>query len=235
MENSKPLVRWTIGPVSANGFECLARSIDKFRRLYDIEPIVCHNSIPSEEIDFLLSLGVRLYCQDTQADLSVRPMGVSWKLYPPRLTFDRHELFIDNDLVIEQHIPEIDQFFQGRKTLLLEGESRNYGAFDRHVPLNQNINSGVFGLPPGFDFKKHVDFLVQNWEENCNTSSKTFDEQGVVAAALLTEPHLIIPRTILTNCEVHYRPAAGMHFVGLNRSYFHQAYADYRASTVKLY
>lgn len=221
----KPLVRWTIGPVQDDGFDCLWRSVVAFSSLYDVDIAICYNGMVLDPIpDCPLQLV-------NQADFTFgsNPLGVSWKLYPPRLALDRHELFLDNDLIVEEHIPAIDNFFASDSTLLLEADSRNYGRFEKHVPRGFNINSGLFGVPPGFDLKKYIDFYGRNWENNCPHSGFTYDEQGLVAIALLDHPHYtVISRKVVTNCELHYQPSAGMHFSTLNRSKKHLPYLRYK-------
>ena len=95
-------------------------------------------------------------------------------------------------------------------------------------------------MPPGFDLHKYVDFYCQSdWELNAlgeHKASKTFDEQGLVAIALLNySNYVIIPATSVTNCEKELTLAKGMHFIGLNRRTFHRPFALYRSINTKLY
>lgn len=231
----KPLVRWTIGPTTREGFECLYLSIRSFLRFYDVEPVLCFNCDPSCLPDF----AIKKHDQRAHQADSVIPKGVAWKLYPPRLAPERHELFIDNDIVFCEPIPEITHFFNSDSTLLLEGNSRTYGRFERYVPPGFQINSGIFGLPPGFNLTKYMRFYgVTTWEENAtgrHAPSKTFDEQGLVATALLDYPrHLIIPETSITSCELQLSLAKGMHFIGLNRRR-HQPYLDFKYAHTKTF
>lgn len=230
----KPLVRWTIGPVQPAGFECLRMSIQSFRDLYDIDCVVCHNGIDPQCIS---DLDVTLIDQQSRiCSGDIKPVGVAWKLYPIRLDMNRHELFIDNDLIVANKIDQLDQFLTSDMTLLLQGESRNYGKYERHVPPGYHINSGLFGLPPGFDLNKYLKFYNNEWEINCTHSSKTWDEQGFVAASLLSHNKFaVIPNNVVTNCEMQLVPGRGFHFVGLNRSRFHRPFAEYRSATCKLF
>lgn len=227
----KPLVRWTIGNSTPNGYESLLQSVINFRKLYDVDIVVCHNNHP-EITDFAIN-GFK--CID-QTKYNTKDIGVAWKLYPSRLGPTQHEIFIDNDLIIESHIDEIDQFLGSNSTLLLEGEGRNYGRFNNHVPPGFNINSGLFGVPPNFNLQKYINFFSDNWQNNCSHSSHTWDEQGLVAFALLSyEKHVIIPNTKITNCESNFKPAQGMHFVGLNRRKHHQPWNDYKYYKLPFY
>jgi hypothetical protein len=236
----KPLVRWTIGPSTAAGYQCLGLSIESFLRFYDADVVICHNC-PAETISTLCFRDFSLIDQAEIAKVSkIQPAGVAWKLYPPRIDKTRHEISIDNDIIFTERIPEIDLFLDGDCTLLLEGDSRTYGRFERHVPSGYEINSGIFGMPPEFDLHKYVDFYCQSdWELNAlgeHKASKTFDEQGLVATALLNySSYAIIPSTSVTNCERELILAKGMHFIGLNRRTFHRPFALYRSLNTKLY
>lgn len=230
----KPIARWTIGPVRPAGFDCLHRSIEAFRSLYDADLYVCYNRLKPDQLASLEVAGVCLV--DQEAATKQSPIGVAWKLYPGRLDLARHELFIDNDLIIEQRIEAIDRFFEEDMTVLLEGETRNYGRYEKHVPPGYCINSGVFGVPPGFDIDAILNAVGHRWEHNCPNSSATWCEQGFVAAMLLGyKRHAIISKEEITNCELNYLPAKGMHFVSLNRSKFHPIYALYKSTKIKMF
>lgn len=219
------------------GFKCLSISIANFLKLYDAEAVVCYNGLNREQTADVESIGVRCINQnDYKNCIGIPPIGVAWKLYPPRLSPNTHELFIDNDLIVEERIEEIDRFLAGDMTLLLQETTRHYGRFERHVPPDYCINSGVFGVPPGFPFGNYINFYTSSWEENCGHASRTWDEQGLVAAILLSyKRSVIIPHTTITNCEKKYTPSKGMHFIGLNRRTFHTPFADYKTRNVKLY
>ena len=231
----KPLVRWTIGNVKPAGYECLARSIDNFTNLYDVDVKVCHNC----SVDNLKNIPSQ-YLYDQRQEWSIEPMGVAWKLYPPRLAPERHELLIDNDIIIEKHIEEIDKFFNSNCTLLLEDVTRCYGKFEKHVPPEYCINSGIYGMPPDFNLDKFIDFFAKTgWEVNAKgeyESSKTFDEQGLVAFSLLSHPsYVIIPNTSVRTCEREFEEGKGMHFIGLNRREHHRPFQLFKSQRNKFY
>jgi len=231
----KPLIRFTIGPSSDAGLECLERSIGKIQKLYPADIVICHNC-PKDRVDHL---DVELLDQSNHTQGKTPPMGVAWKLYPPRLDVHRHEILIDNDIILEERIPEIDLFLESSQhCLLLEGEARTYGKFQRHVPANLKVNSGIFGMPPGFDFEPFVElYSAQGWEVNAlgtHAASKTFDEQGLVALVLGSQRHFMIPNTTVTNCEKRWEKAKGMHFIGLNRTEKHQPYREFLKSHLKM-
>lgn len=230
----KPLIRWTIGPVTPLGFECFQLSLDSVTKFYDADIAICYNCDPSQ-----LKEIAGLYPQATLIDQrsylqeKIPPAGVAWKLYPPRLDDQRHEICIDNDIVLNEKIPQIDLFLSGNMTLLLEDWSRTYGRFERHVPEPYRINSGLYGMPPKFSLQKYLDFYVHDeWEMNAvgeYKESKTFDEQGLIALSLLDYPKFtIIPELVLTNCERNYVEGAGHHFIGVNRKIRHRPFALYK-------
>jgi hypothetical protein len=235
----KPLARWTIGPVKPDGFDCLWRSIESFTALYDVDVAICFNC----ERENLAEAYARFDLIDQRNYLNscpVPPMGVAWKLYPPRLDPSRHEILIDNDIVFEKRVPQIDEFFESDCTLLLEDHARAYGRFEKHVPPGLQINSGIYGMPPGFDFDRFIKFYAgAGWERNAlfeNAESKTFDEQGLVAIGLLSyRRYVIIPATTVTNCEHYLINGHGHHFVGLNRRAFHRPYRLWKNSQLKIY
>lgn len=168
------------------------------------------------------------------------PIGVAWKLHPPRLDSSRKEICIDNDIVFDKPIQEIQDFLDGDCTLLLEGDSRTYGRFEDYVPPGFEINSGIYGMPANFDLHSYVRFYCRNdFELNAkgeHLQSRTFDEQGLIALALLNyHKYVIIPRTTVTQCEHELIKASAMHFVGLNRRDFHQPFALFNSLNTKLY
>lgn len=237
----KPLVRWTIGDATPQGYECLAESIRRFTGLYDVQPLICHNC-DVEKLDFLGA--VPKFDQRTLSGVGPKPAGVAWKLCPTRLAPERHELLIDSDIILERAVPEIDRFFNNDCTLLLGATGRTYGRFERHVAPGMCINSGIYGMPPSFDLQRFVDFYAgEGWEVNALGEHKenvTFDEQGLVAFALLSyRESVIIPHTSVTDCSRYLDDsdgkAKGFHFIGLNRWKRHRPYRLYRWRHTKSY
>ena len=235
----KPLVRFTIGPVKRAGFSCLNKGIEKFRSLYESEIVVLHNGLTPSQVSFLEKMDVQVLRQE-EFLYKIPPKGVAWKLYPPRLTMDRHEIFIDNDIIIREKIDEIEFFLEKNDhVLLLEDEQRAYGNFDRFIKKDILINSGIFGLCPFFDLKSYMDFYIKEWNENSgheNESSVTFDEQGLIALSLLShKKYFLIKNKTITKCDINYKKSKGMHFIKLNRKRLHSPFAEYINETTKLF
>lgn len=238
-QNNIPIVRWTIGDVRPDGYRCLVKSINSFKELYKVEIVICYNcsyeNIPSELLAYNL-IDQSQHIGSIQAN----PKGVSWKLYPPRLDINRHELFIDNDLIIKEKIPQIDHFFENNCTILLAETGRTYGRFENYVPPDKCINSGLFGLPPKFNLQNFLNFYVgAEWQTNAHNEyaqSQTWDEQGLIAFALLTHPdYVIIPETEVSNCEYNLTDGKGYHFIGLNRRAFHRPFKLWLHKNTKIF
>lgn len=237
---NKPIVKWTIGNTTKDGYECLRLSIESFLNFYNADVVVAHNCDP-EKLLFLEDLPIKLLDQRPYLDTSyIAPIGVAWKLYPSRLDKERHELSIDNDIIFQEPIEHIFKFLKNDCTLLLEGQSRNYGRFEKYIPPKMKINSGIYGMPPGFDMERFIKIVAGNsWEINAtgeHAANKTFDEQGIVAFALLNyKKYVIIPDKIVTNCERHLIKGKGMHFIGLNKCNYHEPYRLFKSNKTKIY
>ena len=153
----RPLVRWIIGPVKKQGFNCLRKSINSFSKIYtNVDLMVCHNQLEKKQVDLIKSMGVFVYEQIYTK--GIEPKGVAWKLYPPRLRLDAHEIIIDNDIIIGKQIPQINQFLSENSTLVYEAGKPMYGKFAKYVPKTPYINSGIYGMPPGFNLEKKMNF-----------------------------------------------------------------------------
>lgn len=234
----KAIAKWTIGETTPNGYECLIISIASFIKFYDLEVVICHNCptkrLPCEIRNFIL------IDQKEHLGIGPEPKGVAWKLYPPRIDINRHEISIDNDLVINEKITYIDEFLCTNSTLLLEDDSRTYGRFENHVPPGFKINSGIYGIPPHFDLESYIKFYAgKEWEKNALNQydkSETFDEQGIVALALLNHyRYIIIPSDTITKCEHNLVHGQGHHFIGLNRRKYHSPFRLYQSMSRKLF
>ncbi len=235
---SKPVARWTIGATSSDGYDCLIRSIESFLQFYDFEVVITHNC----DAKNLPTISPQITLLD-QREIEVKgpaPVGVAWKLHPSRLCPERHELCIDNDIVLNERLVEIDQFLEQDAVLMLETIGRTYGRFDKHIHPAVHVNSGIYGMPPGFDLQKFIDFYGgENWEKNAfgdHDLNETFDEQGLVAFALSSYGKSVtIPASSVTNCEHFLVEGKGHHFIGLNRRQYHSAYRLFKSRSRKLY
>ena len=208
----KPLIRWTIGSCEDLGYDVLKHSVNLMRRMYEdrVDYIVSYNR--PVQMDKLYELDIELYEQDKDC-LPIVAKDVAWKLYPPRLRPESHELHIDNDLVLFNKLPEIEEFFKQEDLFLYsEGMYGLYGNFRNMVPENFILNSGFIGLPPGIDYEYEVlRFLPDYWDDR-------FDEQGLVATIISRQKNLKIGLEKISICEDSFIEAShGYHFVKCNR------------------
>jgi hypothetical protein len=235
----KPLIRYTIGDVSSNGISCLYESIQRIKKLYpECDVCVCYNQIDFQVFD---KWGVELVDQRQFIESLPLPpnigFNVHWKLYPPRLRPESHEIFIDNDILLHRRVDAIDGFLSSSKDCLVyQGLHGLYGFFRHFVPGHLRINSGIFGLPPLFDLSLHIRNAIQN--THFKRWSGKFDEQGLIAYTLTQNPYRIISLAQVPILESNWdykdhlnnKENCGFHFVGLNVDNEHQAWSDYHRS-----
>lgn len=238
----KPLIRWTMsGVLSKLSFIILKHSVKFVKKLYpECDFVICCNQINEFQIKKIKELNVELYFQRDSDSLGFMPIplknsvdGVHWKLYPPRLRKSSHEIFIDNDIVLHKRVPLIDDFLLQDFSLVYEGLYRLLGNYDHHVPKGYKINSGIFGIPPDYDFE---DCLRKKISTNSQWKDK-FDEQGLVASVLLDyknyqmikQVEIPIIENVKWEPKVYYddKKCCGFHFVGGNRTENHEGWNNY--------
>ncbi len=251
----KPLWRWTCGGCTSQGIDILKESI--FRTMRAIgennwDWMICYNGLlPSVVIDleeYVRGFPITLHEQSwNDCPIDDHPWspikedgsieingdhcgGTLWKVCPPRMRPDAHEVIMDNDLIFMKKLPIIDTFLKANKTLILEEPIRYYGRFDYLVPKGQKINSGLMGLPPGFDFGERIKTAWQKHGKVKKISQA--DEQGLLMYVLQAYPNLRIskeevrqfgafdPLRMLGNEDSY-------HFVQANRTTNHKAWSRY--------
>jgi hypothetical protein len=221
--NVKPIIRWTIGDVSKNGFICLESSIKNFIKNYKnkFDYYVCYNTINEKKLNYIRKYPVKLLNQHDYVDeLKIKPKNhPCWKLFPPRININTHEIFIDNDLVLYEKLPLINRFLKNNDMLIItQARSRAYGNFSKLIKTKDNINTGFFGLYPNFDFKKEINNIlnkkiIENWNAH-------WDEQGLVTYIFENYKYNLIPTTKIyagTKMLPFTDGTKGIHYIGLNR------------------
>jgi hypothetical protein len=240
----KPLFRYTLGPVSNLGFEILKESINLLKKNYDCDIVVCYNQIKNKDI--LKEINEELIDQEKYTNsLPYAPIKEIWKICPPRLSPNTHEIFLDNDLIITNKIPQIDEFLREKeKTIILSGftgerhkvngkevQKRYYGQYDHFIDQKYIINGGLFGIPPNFDFEdKLKNLCIGNWQQDRELAHN--DDQGIITAALtINNEAIVIPedQILIYDCAyAKYKECNGYHFLESNRNENHTGWDFYK-------
>ena len=223
----KPIVRWTIGDVSKEGFVTLYHSVKNFINLYkdNFEYFICYNNITEKQLNIVKNFPIVFINQHNYInELKLNPIcgNPCWKLYPPRLDLNRHEIFIDNDLIIYKKIPIIDNFLNKNNLLFIsEAIMRSYGNFLKYITISENLNTGIFGLYPNFDFKLKINNIIE--DKKIIKWSNHLDEQGLVSLIFQNYNFELIDLNQIYVCHKSFKLKKGkygIHFVGLNNKKF---------------
>jgi hypothetical protein len=224
-------VRWTIGDVSAEGFEALRLSIWGSYRAFgpDVARVICVDTVPVSVAKTRTGeLPPGCAWRDTTGELprSLAPYlgagmaeGAGWKLAPLRVFPDRHELSLDNDCILWS-VPEgIECWLEADSTCLLAEDVR--ASFGQFAPWCGRAprNAGIRGLPPGFDLERA---MVEILSEHGASLGSELDEQGLQVAAMTRDRvcHVVAldDVTICSPFPPHllHLGRSGAHFCGLN-------------------
>ncbi|HEV7390882.1 MAG TPA: hypothetical protein VGO08_04505 [Burkholderiales bacterium] len=227
-------VRWTIGDVSEQGFEALMLSIHGAWTIFGPETsyTVCVNTIPLDAARELVGdvpEGITWHAsradelpgiirQHVDGNMSE---GVSWKFAPLQLFPDRHELALDNDLIMWE-MPEAVRVWletdDPQQSLVAEDVRTCFGQFRQFCGPDPR-NLGIRGLPPGFDLEQALREILRRHPVRLTSE---LDEQGLQCAALsLFKPPLFVSTDDVTICSPfppHFKSlgTCGAHFAGLN-------------------
>ena len=147
-------------------------------------------------------------------------------------------MWVDNDIVIRERIPDIDQWLQSHTGLISKGFNSQYGRFKDIIRPEVDCCAGLFGLPPYFDLEAQVKRL-------CGKKPLIgFDEQGMVAYIVSNLPDWIQVDYFYFRMWGHWQKdfgqdlPNGIHFVGANRlksarfSHAMEAWRYYRMVTL---
>jgi hypothetical protein len=226
-------LRWTIGDVHPRGFEALRLSLWGAWRLFGSEAAyaVCANNVPLDrarartgelpaQVRWIDATGalpgfLAAHLDDSMAE------GVGWKFAPLQLFPDRHELALDNDCILWEMPEAIRRWLDDDdpcRCVIAEDVRPCFGQFARLCGPEPR-NSGIRGLPPGFDLEGMLRQLLA--EQPCRLVSE-LDEQGLQVAALsrAVAPWVVTADEV-TICSPFppHRPElgrCGAHFVGRN-------------------
>jgi hypothetical protein len=245
-------VRWTIGDVSDRGFEALRLSMWGAWRLFGPRAAyaVCVNTISVEQAkgrtgDVPEGIVWHDVTGDVPAFLKGRldeqmAEGVGWKLAPVRMFPDRYEVSLDNDCILWDVPGAMRQWLcdaEPKRCLIAEDVRACFGQFSELCGSGAR-NSGIRGLPPGFDLEAALcDVLeeVEGTRQRAIRLTSELDEQGLQTAAL---SRWVMPRVVgledVTVCSPFHPHLpnlgrCGAHFVGLNARHINWDYYDHPA------
>jgi hypothetical protein len=238
--HSRIALRWTIGDVSERGFEALRYSLWGAWHIFGPTAayVVCVNTVSPEQVRARTEPvpdGVEWH--DATGELPAflarafgagMAEGVAWKLAPLRLFPDRHEIALDNDCVLWSLPPTLAVWLaanDARGCLMSEDVRPSHGQFAPQCPA-QGVNSGIRGLPPGFDLAEVLRDAIAVRQGNTGAAPPVLrselDEQGLQAAALsLAAPLRLVRLAEVSVCSpfhphLPWLGKCGAHFVGLN-------------------
>jgi hypothetical protein len=227
-------LRWTIGNVSAYGFEALRLSLWGAWKLFGPRAAyaVCVNSLSTNEAQAktgAIPPGVswrsatrRQLPRFLRAHLDgAMSEGVAWKFAPVRLFPERYELALDNDCILWEIPRAIAAWLQSSdpKSCVIAADVRRcFGKFSALCGPEPR-NTGIRGLPPHFPYRDELRRLLC---EHPVPLDAELDEQGLQIAALEHAGRpLVVGVDEVAVCSPFppHLPApgsCGAHFVGLN-------------------
>lgn len=227
-------LRWTVGDVSARGFEGLKLSIWGAWRIFGPKAAyaVCVNGVAADRARERCGLvpdqvAWHAVGADDLPDSLRRHLdtgmaeGVAWKLAPLRLFPEAHELSLDNDCILWQLPPALAHWLadEGGTSLALAADVR--AMFGQFAPLcgPEPLNTGIRGLPPRFDLEQALLSLLHDQDARLTSE---LDEQGLQVTAFQRSGRVyVVPSEEVSICSPFWphQPdlgRSGAHFVGLN-------------------
>ncbi|MBX5482121.1 MAG: hypothetical protein IRZ16_09840 [Myxococcaceae bacterium] len=225
-------IRWTIGDVSARGFEALGYSIRGAWRIFGASAryAVCVNTVPLEvararvgplpaPVEWIDATGLVPRWLRERFDPSMAE-GTGWKFAPPQVFPDRYELSLDNDCILWDLPEAIARWLweDDRSCVIAEDVRRCLGRFEALCGPEPR-NSGIRGLPPGFPLERALKSVLAQIREPLTSE---LDEQGMQVALVERSGKVNVVRTSeVTICSPiwphqPYLGRCGAHFVGLN-------------------
>ena len=243
-------IRWTLGDVSSPGFEALRLSIHGAVRVFgpDCAYIVYVNTIPVSEAKARtgeVPSAVEWRAVPAKLPEVLRGLldggmaeGVAWKLVPLSAFPDRHELALDNDVILWEQPEAIRGWLHSdpQARIIAEDVTVGHGAF-ADLCGDQPRNSGIRGVPAGFDLGAAIAGVLARLPVRLNSE---LDEQGLQVAALsLDGPPRVVRTEEVTICSPfcphqEHLGRCGAHFVGLNARRLPWRYYDRDATELRI-
>ena len=185
---------------SALGFEILAESL--VRTPIALGPsrfdwVISFNGTNPHIVEYLRNLAklssvpIRIVVQDAATcPLPLpQPLLGMWKTCPPRLNIDTHEIICDNDIVFVQQSNPIQEFIDGTRAMMAIDTVRFFGKLDHLHPSGEKWNSGLIGLPPGYDFGRE---LKRSWDSCGQPNHMGYGEEQSLITHVLKKQNPII-------------------------------------------
>lgn len=209
----KPIIRWTIGCCLPQGLKVLRESMRSAKRIFGdhCRYFVYYNQLEDAALDFCTDVipTITIKKQDwADCPFPNQPTatcfvdgrylrntricnGSLWKLCPPRLDMDCHEIHMDNDLILVRMSKKIKNFLSNNIPLVLQDKVRFFGRYDHLFDKSViGYNSGLVGLPPSFDLKTK---LINLWQEQGRPTNISYAEEQAFVCKVLTEnKHILI-------------------------------------------
>ena len=211
---SKPIIRWTLGAAKLkSSYRILDKSIRSILNLYAdrFDYYVLYNDDVKEyELNCLIekhknvrflkqdwgSCPIRLKIPSEYYDKTnkyfhdQRINGSFWKICPPRLNRNLHEIILDNDLIFLKRPKAIEEFLcKNNKNSIIKDSNKYLGLYENLFENEkQGYNSGIIGLHPNYDFEK--DLTKNAFRLNdCLNDNDYGNEQGLLMYTLYcTDP-----------------------------------------------
>jgi hypothetical protein len=235
MSEFPPLgIRWTIGDVSAEGFDALRLSIWGAHRVFGAAAhyVVCVNTIEAAEARARTGAvpsdvaWLRVGYEELPAWIHPQvdrglAEGVAWKLAPVRVFPEAYELALDNDCILWDAPAAMNAWLSPRARggfLIAEDARRCLGRFSGLCGPEPR-NSGIRGLPPHYDYESALREMLVGAGV---VLSSELDEQGLEVATLeRAGPLSIVTVDEVPICSPFWPHSSelgicGAHFVGLN-------------------
>lgn len=206
---SKPIIRWTLGAAKLkSSYRILDKSIKSILNLYAdrFDYYVLYNDDVKEyELNCLIekyknirflkqdwgSCPIRLkipseyYDKNNKHFYDQRINGSFWKICPPRLNRNVHEIILDNDLIFLKRPKAIENFLcKNDKNFIIEDSNKYLGLYDNLFENEkQGYNSGIIGLHPNYDFEKDLTKNASHLND-CLDDNDYGNEQGLLMYTL---------------------------------------------------
>jgi hypothetical protein len=227
------------------GEEVLHAAIKRFKIVYpEFDCVVCCNNLLKGQLTRLKELGVDIHEQreedwdypivaaDAERGWKGWSPGTGWKFCPPRLRPEGHELWVDNDVIIRERLPKIDEWLESDDTCIISTDHRYdkeyYGAFGDKIPEGVALSSGLFGFPPHYDLGSEI-------TEKCHEvlQGKPFgysDDQGLAAWIIHNNKHIVTDNVLVVKQTPKKPFPKAIHFTTANRSDENDFWDTYRNS-----